>query len=191
MSETYRIELRESVSCRISAEDRSVLEIELVPILPIEDMLQLLRHALSARGYEAQGDHQLRRTGDHGEEIVVDLETMEVTTCLAREEVVERTAEVEGGGMSQSEAEAAARHNLEEEKRRVLQGIEAREQPLQRLLTKQLEAGEEARRLELNEALQQVYADSLKQKAEQLGEVLEVHESTVDGQYELVIKIAQ
>ena len=110
MSETYHIELRESVSCRISAEDRSVLEIELAPILPIEDMLQLLRHALSARGYEAQGDHQLRRTGDHGEEIVVDLETMEVTTCLAREEVIEQTAAVEGGGMSQSEAEAAAHH---------------------------------------------------------------------------------
>ncbi len=75
MSETYRIELRESVSCRISAEDRSVLEIELVPLLPIEDMLELLRHALSARGYEAHGDHQLRRTGDQGEETIVDLDT--------------------------------------------------------------------------------------------------------------------
>ena len=54
---------------------------------------------------------------------------------------------------------------------------------------KALSEHREAQQAELNQVLQRVYAESLKRKASQLGDVLEVTESTVDGQYELVIKI--
>jgi len=44
----------------------------------------------------------------------------------------------------------------------------------------------------LNEILQEVYAESLKRKAGQMGDILEVSESTSeDGNYELVIRVAQ
>ena len=42
---------------------------------------------------------------------------------------------------------------------------------------------------QLNEILQQVYAESLKRKAAQLGDIMNIQESTHDGEYELVIHI--
>ena len=57
-------------------------------------------------------------------------------------------------------------------------------------LIEALESSDADRQRDLNQILQQVYGIALKEKAGQMGEILEVQESQSDDNYELTIRIA-
>ena len=194
MSQVYHVKLKESVSETFSVSDHVKHKLSLTPILPEGEMRALLKQALLSDGYTEEPSGALSKESERGEVMSVDLEALEVTVSLSRSQEVkeEITASASyendrGPGREAAEQRAAAQlaHKLETHK---VKG-EQTKQALTQDVIKALSDHREAQQAELNHVLQRVYAESLKRKASQLGDVMEVSESMVDGQYELTIKI--
>lgn len=192
MSQCFRIQLKESVSRLITSKDKVTYPIKLTEILPEADMKDLLREALLRHGWTEE-DGVFQKVGEAGETITLDLEKMEVSASLEEEREVSTEVEATGKGYKQTEAHQQARQELAQ--KAAAQGAEIEEEgtnALQRELTEALQESEESRQRALNEVLQEVYAESLKRKAGQLGDILEINESqSDDGNYELTIRVAQ
>ena len=190
MSQCYRVQLQASISRTVEAEDSVSYPLELTALLPEPEMRDLLASALAQQGWTADG-RIFRRTGPSGEALELDLDTMTLTARLARQSEVVTDVEAVGRAESQTHAEQEARRLLQERGEAAGQGIaEAGKRTLQREVSAALAAGEDARRAELHGVLQQVYAEALKRKAGQLGNVMEVQEGTdADGNYELSIRV--
>jgi hypothetical protein len=71
MSRSYRICVRESVSRVIRAEDRVSTHLEILEVLPPEEMAGLLGDELERRGFRRQKDGALVRR-DKGAMVTVD-----------------------------------------------------------------------------------------------------------------------
>lgn len=192
MSQLYRIQLKTSVSETFDLSDRIVHRLELTNILAEEEMVDILKSMLEANGYEQQEDGTYAKKGEDGEDIVFDLEEMKVSASLEEEKELATEAVAHGQAWdSRVAARENAKSQLETAKDSAKSQLETQSKQLQKDLSKKLEEGESRRNRELHEMLQQVYAESLKRKARQLGDVLGERESIQDGQYELVIHIEQ
>lgn len=194
MSQMYQVRLASSVTRRVQAGDSVSYPLRLTGILPEEELLELLRQALLRRGFAAdEGDPQrLEGEGSAGERIVVDLAAKTVTASLEEESELATEVNVTGLGYDRKQALAEARRDLEEHRRQAAARLEREGKAAEKQLTRRLADSDEERQRQLHEVLQEVYAEALKRKAGQLGDVMEVREGTTpDGQYELVIKVAQ
>ena len=185
MSLSYRVTLQ--VAEVVSADDKTVHQLDLQSILSEEEMRDLLRQSLIARGYEEEEEGKMVRREESGEIITVDLDSLEMTTELAED------AEVRGkvDAWGDSESRAGARRQAEANARAQADAMVDRgAKDAQRRVTQQLAEGEKERLEEMNETLQDVYAEALKRKAQKLGDVVDQHEGTNEnGEYELVIKV--
>ncbi len=203
MSQMYQVRLASSVTRSVQAGDAVSYPLRLTGILPEEDLLELLRQALQRRGFvapegsqrstaEEENPQLLTGQGSAGERIVVDLDAMTVTASLAEEADLATEVDVVGMGYSRKQAAEEARQDLEERRRQAEARLAREGKMVQKELTRRLADSDEERRGQLHEVLQEVYAEALKRKAGELGDVMEVREGTTpDGQYELVIKVAQ
>lgn len=192
MSQVYRVSLRDSISRQVKAADRVQYPIHLTPILPEADMRDLLRAALLADGFVADEAGKLVGLGEAGETITVDLERLEVTAELADEKEVKIDILALGADERRGQAQKAAEADLSRRREGAEQAADRQADRIQRELTKKLADSESSRSERLNRVIQQVYAEALKRKAHQLGDVTEVQESTSpEGQYQLVIKVSQ
>ena len=192
MSQCYRVQLKASVSTTVDVSDKSVNRLELTEILPEEEMKEILKDLLKADGFEEGSNNRLSKKGEEGETIVYDLDKMEVTASLEESKVL--STEVTGSGSAWDDRTAArinAQQNLEKAKENAEYDLESQKDDLQVELTQKLKASEADRVKDIHEYLQQVYAESLKRKARQLGDVMEIHESKDQDNYELVIKVSQ
>ena len=61
MSRAYRIKVRESLRRVIRAEDRVSTQLEMLEVLPPEQMAELLAEELKRRGFEEKGDALVRK----------------------------------------------------------------------------------------------------------------------------------
>src|SRR4051795_6558794 len=91
MSRSYRISVRESVHRVIKAEDRVSTQLEILEVLPPEQMAGLLADELEQRGFRREGEVLVRRE-EGGVTVSVDPNTGTVTVSA---EASER-AEIEG-----------------------------------------------------------------------------------------------
>src|SRR5262245_37421319 len=64
MSRAYRIRVRESLTRDLTAEDRITTHLELLEILPGEQMAELLRNELIKQGFEEKEGQLVRKDGD-------------------------------------------------------------------------------------------------------------------------------
>src|SRR3954469_13245353 len=110
MSRAYRIKVRESQNRVVKARDHVSTQLELLAILPPEQMADLLARALEERGFERCGD-QLSREQD-GVVIIVDAKTGTVSVHTEDERAV--TVEGELDGYSTDQAGAGARRAREQ-----------------------------------------------------------------------------
>lgn len=198
MSYPYRVVVTRGVEEVVTACDKSERRVELPPILSPEASRDLLRGALVKRGWQGEGK-TLTKTGADGTVQEIDLETGVVTTTLSGEQQIKKEVTLEGRGDSwkppTSADEAALRKRVEEEaERRIAITDEERagkKSGLETEVAAKLKAGDEERAKELNDALLEVYAESLKKKARGMGTVTEIREerSAETGDYELVIRI--
>src|SRR5262249_23709565 len=94
MSRAYRIRVRESLSKVVRAHDQVSTQLELLEVLPREQMAELLSHELEDRGFPCE-DHTAQRTRD-GIEVSVDLDTGEVTVRIEASREVNVEGEKEG-----------------------------------------------------------------------------------------------
>jgi hypothetical protein len=190
MSRAYRVRVRESVRHTVRAEDHVSTSLELLEILPREEMAELLRQELAGRGFHEEGKALVRR-GD-GLTIEVDPATGSVTARAEVAEEVEHHAEREGfadtdwGTRGRERAEAALREGLREE-------LEARagrgDARVQKKATELLEGALVDLRDELDRVVNRVTAEALKRKAARLGQIKEMTEDPEAGSLTIVLEV--
>lgn len=191
MSQEYRVCLADSISRVIGASDEISYPIELTEILPAKEMRELMRTALQQHGF-VEHEGQWVAQGPAGETLTCDLDALTVTASLSLHTELRADVQGVGFGDSGSEAEAMARADLERLREQTESQFDDQSRKLQKQTTRQLEQSEAERMRLLNEIVQEVYAESLKRKARQLGDVTEISETTnAQGQYELTIKVAR
>lgn len=189
MSQTYHCQLKESVSRTIRIGDSIKHTLSLTEILPLEEMKQILREVLADAGFSSQeNDRWTLQEGD--DQTTIDLDTMEVTVHREERKTLQTEVTATGRGYRPTLARQVAKDNLAHQKDVADRRLAAEEGRLQRALSDEMEVADAERREVLHLLLQQVYAESLKRKARQLGDVMEISEgTTAQGEYELVIKV--
>jgi hypothetical protein len=192
MSRAYRVRVRESVRHTVRAEDHVSTTLELLEILPREEMADLLRQELTGRGFREEGKGKaLVRRGD-GLTIEVDPTTGSVTARAELAEEVEHHGEREGyadtdwGTSGREKAEAALRERLREElEAKAGRGAER----VQKKATDLLEAALADLRGELDQVVNRVTAEALKRKAARLGRIKEMTEDPEAGSLTIVLEV--
>ena len=192
MSRAYRVRVRESVRHTVRAEDHVSTAIELLEVLPRDEMAALLRQELTGRGFREEGKGKaLVRRGD-GLSIEVDPATGSVTARAELAEEVEHHGEREGyadtdrGTAGRERAEAALSQRLREDLKARADRGDAR---VQKKATDLLEAALVDLRGELDRVVNRVTAEALKRKAARLGQIKEMTEDPEAGSLTIVLEV--
>ena len=189
MSRAYRIRVRESLTRVVRAHDRVSTQLEVLEILPADQMGELLAQELEKRGFRREGDVVVREKD--GVTITVDPATGSVTVSVEGSEQVELEAEKEGRAYDDAGSHAArVRKDLQEQAKKELEALAQREtERLQSQITDQLEAQLGGLRKELDQAVNRVTAEALKRKAAQMGEIKELTEDPQSGSLTIVVEV--
>jgi hypothetical protein len=190
MSRAYRIHVRESLHRVIRATDHVSTQLELLEVLPADQMAQLLAEELKRRGFQRHGKSLSRQ--DRGITIQIDPESATVTVRAEAQDRVELEAERNTivdrdlGPAHTKDAKEAVRRGLR-------QGLEAnlarREAEIQQQVTEKLEGGLADLRQELNQVVNRVTAEALKRKAAQIGQIKEMTEDQEGGTLTIVLEV--
>jgi hypothetical protein len=189
MSRAYRIRVRESVVKVVRAHDRINTQLEVLEILPANQMGELLAQELAKRGFERADDVVVR--AQDGVTVTVDPRTGTVTVQAEGAEEVELEAEKEGRSHDEAGAHAASvRKGLQEAARKELEEQAKREAArLQSQVTDRLEGALGDLRRELDQAVNRVTAEALKRKAAQMGQIKELTEDPQSGSLTIVVEV--
>lgn len=191
MSRCYRVRqtvrVKDSIDRDIRACDEICTELEILGILPPEQMTELMRVALRNRGFEAEDDGRMVRR-ENGLEVRVNPETGEVSIRLEQSESVhvegKKETSVYGNPTEQQreDLQRRLREELEQQASRETEG-------LQRQVSEALEAalGEVGR--ELEQVVNEVTREALKQKAAQLGNIKELSEDPEAGSLTIKVEV--
>ena len=90
MSRRYRVRVRETLRRVIKADDCVRSQLEMLEILPADQMAELLAQELAGRGFERQDQRLVRTQGDV--QVAVDLATGAVDVRVASEQQVQLEA---------------------------------------------------------------------------------------------------
>jgi len=189
MSRAYRIRIRQSESRTVRGRDEVSTQLEVLPVLPPEQMAGLLRQQLLGRGFEEQGPNLVRRQG--GITVTVEPQTGAVTVQSEACQEVKLEVEVEGQSWDDDGMHA---HRVREElkaaaKKKLDSQADQQASAQQNRATEQLEArlGDVSR--ELNQAVNRATAEALKVKAAQLGRIKEMSEDPQAGSLTIVVEV--
>lgn len=189
MSRAYRIKLSQKLDKIIRAEDHVSTELELLNILPADQMGQLLGQELEKQGFERKGKSAHRTDG--AITISVDLETGKVIAKIESSEEVNLKSEQSGryyddAPGDKERAEKAVRKQLKEDLDRE---VNQKTNELQEKLTDQLEGQLSNIRKDLDQAINRATAEALKQKAAQIGQIKELTEDPESGSLTIVLEV--
>jgi hypothetical protein len=189
MSRAYRIRVKESLKRLVRARDGVNTQLEILGVLAPEQMAELLRRELAGRGFQAEGKRMVRK--QNGVKVAVDPESGAVSVSSELQDKVELEKEKEARvytdvGIGADKTRKQLRENLREE---LEQQVKEHESELQKKATDQLEAELEGLRRELDQAVNRVTAEALKQKAAQLGQIKEMTEDPQSGSLTIVLEV--
>ncbi len=190
MSRAYRIQVSESLQRVIRASDHVSTQLELLEILPQERMAELLEAELVNLGFERDGDVLKRE--QNGVIVEVDPKTATVTARIESESEVSLETEKSGnvyddwGAQTRENVEASLREQAVDEMNRQ---ADQQERQLQKELTDRLEAELRDLKGDLDQAVNRVTADALKEKAAQLGQIKELTEDRESGSLTIVLEV--
>jgi hypothetical protein len=189
MSRSFRIAVRESVNKVIKAEDKVSTKLEILEVLPPEQMAGLLADELAKRGYERDGDKMVRE--EDGVVISVDVNTGTVTVSAEQSETTKVEGERAGRAYDDVGPHASqVRDTLRKELQRDLEKkVEEKTSQLQGKITDKLEGKLSDLRQELDQAVNRVTAEALKRKAASLGEIKQVTEDPQSGSMTIVVEV--
>jgi len=189
MSRAYRISVKESVRSVIRAEDHVQTHLEVLEVLPCDQMAELLAKELAKIGFQREGD-EMARTDDKTR-IVVDLESSSVTVSVAADKDVNVSGNKSGLQFDdRGQSAKQIRERLQKELGTELEaGVNERRQALQKELTDRLESELADIRRELDQAANRATAEALKVKAAQLGQIKEVTEDPQSGSMTIVVEL--
>jgi hypothetical protein len=189
MSRAYRIAVRESIKRMVRARDHVSTDLEILNILSREQMADLLAQELHSRGFKQKGKQMVR--SQDGVNVSVETDTGKVTvhTDLEKEVAIDG----ERVGRSYDDAGPSAKKTRENLKKELREDLEKqvcdREAQLQTEATDKLEAQLSGLRRELNQVVNRVTAEALKQKAAQLGQIKEMTEDAESGALTIVVEV--
>jgi len=190
MSRAYRISVKESETRHLKAGDEIGTTLELLEILPPEDMATLLRQELKERGFEEQPDGTLARK-DGATTVTVDPCSGAVTVKAESEATVEQEAKRDATGFNDvGPTEAGLRDRVREQLKQDLdKRFDEKQAALQKQATEQLEKKLQELQPEIADVVNKVTRDALKEKAKQLGTVKEVSEDAESGSLTIKIEV--
>ena len=188
MSRSYRIKVRETLRRMIRASDHVSSQLELLEILPPEQMAELLAKELAGRGFERQGNQSVRKT--KGVTITVDLEVGSVTVQAESQQHANLSSEKEGRAYDDTGPKAEEiKKQLREQLQAGLEKDAARQtSELQKKVTDRLEKALGDIRQELDQAVNKATAAALKVKASQMGQIKSVSEDA-SGSLTIVVEV--
>jgi hypothetical protein len=189
MSRAYRIRVRESLKKVLRAHDKVSTQLEILEVLPQDQMGQLLAEELERRGFERTGQTLVRK--QDGVTVTVDPRTGTVTVQAEAAQQVNLEREREGHvyddiGPGQKKAKEALREELKKDLEKEAKKEEGR---LQTEVTNRLERQLADLRRELDQAVNRVTAEALKVKAAQLGQIKEITEDAETGSMTIVLEV--
>src|SRR5262249_45349288 len=151
-------------------------DLEILEVLPPEQMAGLLSDELEKRGFHKEGEVLVRR--EDGVTITVDPATGRVTVAAEASEAV--TLEAEKEGRAYDDVGPGAKAIRDQLKQQLQKDLEKKagekEASLQNKVTDQLEGILGDLRQELDQAVNRVTAEALKRKAASMGEIKEMTE---------------
>jgi hypothetical protein len=189
MSRAYRIQVSQGLDRVVRGQDSVSTQLEVIEVLPGEQMADLIGRELEGRGFQRDGE-SLTRTAD-GVTTRVEPKTGTVTVTAegTRKAVVVASAE----GRAYDDAGPHASVVKESLNKAVQQDLERkiaeREAALQKEVTDRLERALCDVRLELDGAVNRATAEALKIKAGQLGTIKEIAEDRESGSLTIVVEV--
>jgi hypothetical protein len=190
MSRAYRITVKESDTRHLKAGDEICTQLEILEILPPEDMATLLKEELKKRGFEEQEDGtMLRKDGDVT--VKVDPCSGEVSVKAETAETVSQEAKRDATGFNDvGPTEKSLRDRVKDQLKSDLDKKFDQEQSrLQNKATEELEKHLQEIQPEISEVVNQVTRDALKQKAQQMGTVKEISEDAESGSLTIKVEV--
>jgi len=189
MSRAYRITVKEGLTRDLQACDEICTNLEVLQILPPEQMADLLKEELEKRGFEEK-DGSLTRTAN-GVTVRVDPASGEVSVKAELEDKVDLKAERDDWSYDDvGPGEDAIRRRLQEQIRQDLERrAGAQQSQLQNEATEKLEAQLNEVRKELSQAVNRVTAEALKKKAASLGQIKEMTEDVESGSLTITVEV--
>jgi hypothetical protein len=189
MSRSYRISVKECLDRVIRAEDRVSTQLEILEVLPPEQMAGLLSDELERRGFQREGGALVRK--EKGVTITVEPESGTVTVTAEGADRVQVEAVKEGRAYDDAGPNASkVREALRQEAQRDLEKkAEDKAGALQSQVTDKLEAKLGEVRQELDQAVNRVTAEALKRKAAQMGQIKELTEDPQTGSLTIVVEV--
>jgi hypothetical protein len=190
MSRAYRIRVSETLARTLRAEDSISTHLELLEVLPPEQMADLLRQELERRGFQAR-DGELVRQEENGVTTSIDPATGTVTVRAKAARDVELEGKREGLAYDDlGPGEKNVRRGLQKQVQEDLEKQAEHEQTrLQSEATGRLEGHLADLQGELNQAVNRVTAEALKRKAAQLGQIKEMTEDPQSGSLTIKIEV--
>ncbi len=190
MSRAYRITVKESDTRHLKAGDEIGTCLEILEILPPEDMATLLKNELRNRGFAEQDDGTMtRRDGDVT--VIVDPCSGEVTVKAEAQETVSQEARRDATGFNdvgpnennlRDRVRDQLKHDLDKK-------FEQEQTRLQTKATEELEKHLQEIQPEISQIVNQVTRDALKQKAQQMGTVTEITEDAESGSLTIRVEV--
>jgi len=189
MSRAYRIRVKESISQDLSASDEVCSDLEILEILPGDQMADLLAGELQGRGFEEK-DGKLVRSQD-GVTVAVDPKSGEVSVKAEKEEHVDLETEKEGWGYDDvgPRGQQIRRQLSEQAKAELERRTQRQQERLQGEATEKLEGVMDEVRKDLNDAVNSVTREALKRKAAQLGQIKEMTEDPEAGSLTIKVEV--
>jgi hypothetical protein len=190
VSRAYRVAVRESQNRTIRAEDHVSTTLEILGVLPPEDMAGLLADELARRGFERQGDEMVRQQGPDIS-VRVNVQTGTVTVRAEAQEQTRIEAQRESRAFDDDgPSSSAVRDELRKQAQQDIDRKAGEKQAaLQTKVTDRLEGELNALRQELDEVVNRVTAEALKRKASQMGQIKEMTEDPQAGSLTIVVEV--
>jgi predicted metal-dependent hydrolase len=189
MSRAYRLRVRETLRRVIRASDHVSSQLEVLEILPPEQMAELLAKELVGQGFERQGNQAVRKQKDIT--ITVELDSGNVTVAAESQHKVELASEKQGVVYDRSRQQRQqAEEKLREEARQSLEkSADKHRQELQKQVTERLEGELADLRKQLDQAVNKATAAALKVKASQMGQIKTLTEDPASGSLTIVVEV--
>jgi hypothetical protein len=189
MSRSYRVRVRDSQTRTIRAEDHVSTELEILEVLPPEQMAGLLADELVKRGFERAGTRVTRKQNG----ITITVETTTATVTVSAEASEETTIQAEREDRAYDDVGAHTKVVRENLKKMVEKDIEnkvgEKKAGLQTKVTDRLEGELSEVRQELDQVVNRVTAEALKRKAAQMGQIKEMTEDPQAGSLTIVVEV--
>lgn len=189
MSRAYKVSVRASERRVIRAHDRVSTELEILEILPAEQMAELIAMELEKRGFERKAGQMVRE--DDSVVVTVDPRRGSVTVSSESAREIEVAGQREGRAWDDAGPNAVAvreqlRHQLTEDlKKQETQQTTS----LQSEVTDRLEKQLGDIRKELDQAVNRATAEALKRKAAAMGQIKEISEDVESGSLTIVVEV--